>query len=168
MATATQNKEAAAKIDETPDPVGTDIETSNLAAGVDVGSILESMNDASKVVTTITGTDIDARIALASALTNSEKLKTKLNTELAVVDYVVTEVTFVSKETGEVVNAPRVVLIDENGDAFHATSMGVLTALRNIRLAVGELWGQKPVRVIPEQKQGNNGWEFITLRVLRG
>lgn len=165
-----KNTEAPVVVNENTDDndaIGTDVETANINGAVDVGSILASMNDQTKVISTIKGEDFDARLTLAGALTNSVKLKSALNTIIEVVDYVITEVTFVSKETGEVVNAPRCVIIDVNGDAYHATSMGVLTALRNIRLAVGELWGQQPVKIKPVQQQGNNGWEFITLQVVR-
>lgn len=146
-----------------------DEETEEAASrgGMDVASILESMNDASKVVTTITGEDFDARLALASALTTSEPLGDNLNKTINLVDYVITVVTLLNKETGEVNDAPRIVLVDQDGSAYHATSLGLLTSLRNIRLAIGTLWGERPVPVQVVRQKGNNGFHFFTVNIVK-
>jgi len=144
-----------------------DDETTALRPGTDVASIIESMNDPSKVVTTITGEDFDARLALASALTSSDPVADHLGETILLTDYVITEAQFVAKDTGELVTAPRVVLVGEDGKAYHSVSVGMLTALRNIRLAVGSLWGQKPVPVKVVRQKGNNGFFFHTINVVK-
>lgn len=171
MAAATKNTDTnkPADIEPTGEVVAatTDEETGALAPGVDIALIIESMNDSSKVVTTITGTDFDARIALASALTSSEPVADHLGETINLQDYVITEAQFVSKETGELVSAPRIVLVDADGAAYHGVSVGMLTALRNIKLAVGELWGQKPVPVKVVRQRGNNGFHYHTIQIVR-
>lgn len=142
-------------------------ESASSSGRMDVASILESMNDSSKVVTTIKGEDFDARLALATALTTSEPLADNIGKTINLVDYVITVVNVLNKQTGEVVEAPRLVLVDADGTAYHATSLGLLTSIRNIRLAIGDLWGERPVPVQVVRQRGNNGFHFFTVNIVK-
>lgn len=133
----------------------------------DVSAAIAGMNDSSAAFyTSIKGTDFAARKLIAAAQTKSQPLADHLNKEISLRNFIVQSVTL-EDEKGNVNEAPRVTLIDEDGTAFHATSVGLLSALRNIIATLGEAdtWPEAlPVRVV--EQRGRNGYRFMTIELV--
>lgn len=77
--------------------------------------------------------DNKSKAMLFKAMNNPEKrIGDCINTLIKVKDVYCETVQVVSNETGETEWVPRVVLIDENGTAYQAVSMGVYSALAKV------------------------------------
>ena len=70
-------------------------------------------------------------------------------------DVFVEEVRFADEETGEITFAPRIVVIDTNGESYQAVSVGVMSAFKKLF----QLFGQPtwPEGIPLEVKQVKNG-----------
>lgn len=67
-----------------------------------------------------------------NAINNPEyKVSEFINKEIAVKDVLIEIVAVESEETGELSEIPRTVLIDENGKAYQATSVGMFNVVKN-------------------------------------
>ena len=69
----------------------------------------------------------------------------------------------INEETGEMINALRTVIIDENGTSYEAVSQGVTNSLARIMEIFGqpETWDE-PIPVKPVQKSTRNGNNKVT------
>lgn len=70
----------------------------------------------------------------------------------------------VNQETGEYEKAPRIVLIDENGEAYECVSVGMFSSLKKLIATFGEPTWQEPIPVIVKQEKVKNG-SMLTLSV---
>ena len=72
----------------------------------------------------------------------------------------------VSEQTGEIVNVPRVVLIDAKGNGYQGVSIGLYNALKRIVSMFGmpETW-EEPLTVEVQQIEVKNGRTFNLLMV---
>ena len=100
----------------------------------------------------------DDALAVTEALMDSKPISEHLNKTIVVKDIVVQAVAMVDEKTGEIRNAPRVVLIEPKGTAYHAISNGLYLSVKNLLLVLGEPAGWErpvPLRVIQEGKAPN-------------
>ena len=67
------------------------------------------------VFTTVTGETLDDRVKVFNAINSSTPLADVLGEKLSIVDIVVQKVEVANTETGEVEEAPRVILITKDG-----------------------------------------------------
>lgn len=149
--------------------VATEVEEVSQSRGVtDVAGAIAGLNDSSAAFySTIKGTDFAARKLIAAAQTKSTPLADNLNKEIALKNFIVQSVSLQDEKTGEVAEAPRVTLIAEDGTAYHATSTGLLSALRNVIATLGEpdSWPEAlPVQVV--EQRGRNGYRFMTIELV--
>jgi hypothetical protein len=130
-----------------------------------VGAIQGLNNPESAFYSSIKGTDFNARKAVAAALTSSTPIDESMGQTIQLVNFIVQPVDLVDDDSGEVTTAPRVILIDDEGKAYHATSVGLLSSVRNIVSVLGEPsdWPE-PVAVRVEQQKGRNGFKFFTIK----
>lgn len=108
----------------------------------------------------------DQKIEALAAISNSTLLTEQVNKELRVANIIVQLVTLTDDETGEVTKAARTVLVTDEGDAYHGTSKGLLTSVRNI-LGVAKdpsTW-PAPLVVIPKQ-EGQAPRQYTTLKIV--
>lgn len=70
----------------------------------------------------------------------------------------------VNQETGEYEKAPRIVLIDENGEAYECVSVGMFSSLKKLIATFGEPTWNEPIPVIVKQEKVKNG-SMLTLSV---
>ena len=70
----------------------------------------------------------------------------------------------VNKETGEFEKAPRIVLIDDNGEAYECVSVGMFSALKKLIATFGEPTWEQPIPVVVKQEKVANG-SMLTLSV---
>lgn len=95
-----------------------------------------------------TGTE-EEQDAMFNAMTNSEPLKENLNKAFNLKHVIVEPVTITDPNTGEANDAPRAVLVKDDGTSYHATSNGVLSSLERLFRVYGtpEHWAT-PKRVV--------------------
>lgn len=95
---------------------------------------------------------------------NSIPLVDNTNKELNLVDVVIQKVEVADENTGEFNEAPRVTLITDDGVAYHATSDGMLQAIRTIFRNLGEPaeWPE-PLKVMAVERRGRRGFRYLTL-----
>lgn len=78
------------------------------------------------------------KLAFLSLVTNSTPLQEKIGEEIAIKDVVIQTAQFTDDETGEVTEGLRTVLIDPDGNAYHASSKGIALALRQAINVLGQ------------------------------
>jgi len=154
-------------IDDTVDAVVEEATEVGATNATDVVAAIRSLNEpGAAFYSSITGTDFAARKKVAAALTTSVPLDENLGREIALRDFVVLPVDL-ANDQGEVNTAPRVILISEDGTAYHATSTGLLSAIRNLIATLGEpaTWPEAvPIKVV--QQKGSNGYRFFTINLV--
>lgn len=92
--------------------------------------------------------DNKSKAMLFKAMNNPEKrIGDCINTLIKVKDVYCETVQVVSNETGETEWVPRVVLIDENGTAYQAVSMGVYSALAKVIRVFGMPTWNEPIPI---------------------
>lgn len=159
---------ADAKQEIETEVVAAEVERSQSAGVTDVAAAIAGLNDSSAAFySTIKGTDFAARKQIASAQTKSKPLADALGQTINLTNFIVQSVTLQDEKSGEVNDAPRVTLIDAEGEAFHATSVGLLSALRNIIATLGEpdTWPEAlPIKVV--EQRGRSGYRFMTIELV--
>lgn len=157
-----------AKVDETVVDENTDVATTGTIAA-DVAGAIAGLNDpSSSSYSSIKGDTFAGKRAITAALTSSVPLADNLNKEIALKHIIVQAVQIADATSGEMVDAPRVILIDADGAAYHATSVGVLSAVRSIISTMGEpnTWGDEALPVNVVEKRGRNNYRFMTIEVV--
>lgn len=80
-----------------------------------------------------------------------------INKVISVENFAVEIVETVNEETGETAQAPRVVLIDSQGKSYTATSVGMLTAIKNAVSVFGMAPWVPALDIEIKQKPTRNG-----------
>lgn len=106
----------------------------------------------------------EEKLDLYAAISDCEDLKKQVNKVLMIENIIIQQVELENEETGELEQANRIVLIDDDGKAYGCTSTGVETAIRNLIAVVGSAPWDPAIPLTPVMKQGRNGWEFMTLQ----
>lgn len=157
------------EVAESAEAVAVDVVEEAASAGVtDVSTAIKNLNNPDAgFYSSIKGTDFESKKAIAKALTTSEPLDEHINEPLDLVNYIVLPVELANKDTGIVNTAPRITLIMADGKAYHATSVGILSSLRNLNATLGEPheWPE-PVRIIVAHERGNNGYKYFTINMV--
>lgn len=92
------------------------------------------------------------------------KISDFINKKIMVRDVYAETLELVNKETGEVDKAPRIVLIDANGEAYECVSVGMFSALKKLIATFGEPTWEQPIPVVVNQEKVANG-SMLTLSV---
>jgi hypothetical protein len=140
--------------------------TENAVGSTDVVAVIAGLNNPQQgFYSSIKSDDFNTRLQIAAAMTTSEKIDNNLGKEINLANFIVQPVELQNRLTGEVNTAPRIVLIDADGAAFHATSIGLLSSLRNIISVLGEPseW-PAPVKIKIVKEMGRNGYSFFTMK----
>lgn len=142
------------------------IDDSVVTSGVtDVAGIIAGLNNpASGFYSSIKSDSFTDKLAIASAMTTSLPLDEHLDSQILLKDFIVQPVDL-ANDKGEITTAPRIVLVAADGTAYHATSVGILSSLRNVVSVLGEpsTWDAAIAVKVVRQK-GNNGYSFFTLK----
>jgi hypothetical protein len=139
-----------------------------IGAATDVAGAIEGLNNPDAAFYSSMKNDtFEGRVAVAQALSVSKPVADNLNTEIMLKHFIVQSVQISDDETGEVNEAPRVTLVDADGNAFHGTSIGLLSAVRNLIAQVGDpnTWEQ-PLRVSIVEERGRRGYRYQTIKLL--
>ncbi|QXG07733.1 ssDNA binding protein [Curtobacterium phage Pize] len=140
----------------TPEASTLRTELSNLNAGGDVHGFYSSMK----------ATSIAERIAVAKALSSSEAIvDTILGKPVNVVDLIIQAADMINEQTKQMQVVPRVVLVTDDGKAYHAISGPLYRDVTNLLGIVGEpsSWGE-PV-VVSVKREGSGNRRYFTMDV---
>lgn len=99
----------------------------------------------------------EEKMAVVNAISSpTGGLNNIVNQELSLVNYYLEKITLTDKETGEVRDGIRTVLITENGDSFGSTSKGVAASLKALVMVYGSPYSwENPLKVkVVSEKAG--------------
>lgn len=108
------------------------------------------------------------KIQLFNLTNTPEKhIKDEIKDVIAVKDVFVEMVPMLNQKTGEVVDSPRIVLIDDKGVGHTCVSTGVYGSIRKMFLSFGtpDKW-TKPVKVMPMLINKGTDRSILTLSVV--
>lgn len=127
--------------------------------------IRDLVNGAPALYSSIKGTDFKARKEVVEKLTNSVPVSEHIGTVINLKHVLVQTVTMVNKVTNRVEDQPRVILIDDNGTAYHGISKGLFLSVRNIIGIMGEpdTWTET-LPVVVKREKASIG-HFFTMEI---
>lgn len=106
----------------------------------------------------IQGGDRKTRAAIYNAMNNpTHKVADFINKTIKVKDVFVEMINMENEETGESQVAPRVVLIDDKGEAYQAVSAGMFNAVKNAIQVFGAPTWEEPLPFTIKQVNVKNG-----------
>jgi hypothetical protein len=126
---------------------------------------LAMLSSGSGIVSTITGTDVEARKATLNAVTNAEPIADHLGETINMV-HAVFQAVSVADGKGELNDTVRTVLLDADGNAYSAVSDGLIGSLRDVFGIMGQpaTWPEPlPVKVV--EKRGRSGFRFMKIEL---
>ena len=132
-----------------------EINVTNLAI-VEQTLVTDLENQTKAFYTSMKGDTVEEKSKLFNAMNNPDKrISDMIGKIINVKDVFVEEVRFADEETGEITFAPRIVVIDTNGESYQAVSVGVMSAFKKLF----QLFGQPtwPEGIPLEVKQVKNG-----------
>ena len=132
-----------------------EINVTNLAV-VEQTLLTDLENQTKAFYTSMKGDTVEEKAKLFNAMNNPDKrISDMIGKIINVKDVFVEEVRFADEETGEITFAPRIVVIDTNGESYQAVSVGVMSAFKKLF----QLFGQPtwPEGIPLEVKQVKNG-----------
>lgn len=133
-----------------------------------VHDIEQMKQGTTNVVSTFKGGDRATKLEILKAMTNAGSLEELIDEgkELNLANWVIKPVSLVNDETGEIREVPRIILVDDQGKSYVATSVGIFSALKDIAAILGmpgEHEGMWPVKVRPKGERTRNGNRVFTL-----
>lgn len=143
-------------------------DSARIPGATNVGSAVATLNDpTSGFYSTLKADTFKERLALGKAVNESTPLDQALNEEFELANYIVQVVDITDSNTGEQIQAPRVTLIDNNGKAYHGTSKGLLTAIRNLNATIGDpsTWEGNTIKV-KVIEEGVRPRKYMTIKYL--
>lgn len=132
-----------------------------------VAAAIQGLNSGAGFFSTVSGDDFESKLMVAEALTSSVAIDQNLGKTIMLANIIVQPVELTNETTGEVETAPRIILLDADGTAYHATSVGLLSSVRNILASLGSpsKW-PKPV-AIQVIKEGQGTRQYFTVKFVR-
>lgn len=152
---------APAVLDESPAEI---VAESSRFESLDIGTDLTT---SSSGWCSLDAVDDRDRVTLFNAVTTPVKLSDYINKQITIRHVYAEVIRVTNDETGELVAAPRVVLIDDKGVGYQSVSTGIYNAVRRLILLFGQPadWAQ-PHKVEVQNVNLPNGRHTITLRVI--
>lgn len=110
--------------------------------------------------------DTKAKKTLFNATSNPAKISSMIGKTIDLLHFYVEIIQVVSEQSGEIVNVPRVVLIDKSGNGYQGVSIGLYNAIKRIVSMFGmpETWDE-PLTVEVQQIELKNGRTFNLIMV---
>ena len=107
-------------------------------------------------------------IAIYNAVNNKgESLDDHKNEVLEIVNFAAHPVSLVDENTGEIVEALRVVLVDKNGVNYDAVSQGIASSLQKIIAIVGMApWDKEPLKIKVIEQKTRKGFKTNTIELV--
>jgi hypothetical protein len=146
-----------------------DQETAVQGGGTDLAQEIESLRNPSSTLYSSLALNTQADVvATMRALTNSVKLKDdegKLYDGIISLENVIVQQVEFEDDNGKLVKAPRVMLLDADGTVYHATSTGLLSALRTFFGIAGtpDTWDGAVYQIRIKQAKSRRGFFYMTI-----
>lgn len=106
----------------------------------------------------MTAEDNQSRVTLFNACSNPDKISSMIGKQIKMIHFFVEVIQTVSEQSGELVNVPRVVIIDEKGKGYQGVSIGLYNSVKRIVSMFGmpETWDKSHTVEVQqiELKQG--------------
>lgn len=115
---------------------------------------------------TMVAEDRKAKARLFNACSSPKKLSDCINIPIEMIHFFVEIIQCANKESGELVNVPRVVIIDKKGQGYQAVSVGIYNAVKRIVAMFGHpsTWTE-PVTVITQNVDLGGGQHTYNLTI---
>ena len=109
-----------------------------------------------------------AAIAIYNAVNNKgESLDDHKNEVLEIVNFAAHPVTLTDENTGEIVEALRIVLVDKKGVNYDAVSQGIASSLQKIIAIVGMApWDKEPLKIKVVEQKTRKGFKTNTIELV--
>lgn len=109
-----------------------------------------------------------AAVAIYNAVNNKgESLADHKNEVLEIVNVAAHPVNLIDENTGELVEALRVVLIDKNGNNYDAVSQGIVSSLQKIFAIVGPApYLEEPLKIKVVEQKTRKGFRTNTIELV--
>lgn len=118
----------------------------------------ELSENATSVYCSVQGGDRKTKALVYNASNNPEhKVADFINKTINVKDVLVELIQVENEETGEVEEAPRVVLIDDKGEAYQAVSAGMFSAIKKAIQIFGQPTWDEPLPMLIKQVSVKRG-----------
>lgn len=120
----------------------------------------------SSVYSSIEATDFESRLRTATAVSDSKPIREHLGEVIALVDVVIQVIPMENEDTKQLEDVTRVILIDAEGNSFHAISGVLFKDVQNLIGILGKpsSWPE-PVSVAVRE-DGNGRRRFMTLTLV--
>lgn len=107
-------------------------------------------------------------VAIYNAVNNKgDSLDDHKGEVLEIVNFAAHPVSLVDENTGEIVNALRVVLIDKKGKNYDAVSQGIASSLQKIIAIVGMApWDVEPLKIKVVEQKTRKGFKTNTIELV--
>lgn len=112
----------------------------------------------------IRGTDDDAKMRVLEAISDAEPMQEKLGTVLAITDIIILNTTVTDRNTGEVAEVQRTVIIQEDGTAVATMSGGIIRSLNNLLAVYGEPYTWNGPKYGTVVEAGSKGRQYYTIK----
>lgn len=160
---------AADTQNETDQDIYADDENETLALTSDAFAKINLARDiqgGGKGYCTMVAEDKKAKARLFNACGNPKKLSDCINIPIEMIHFYVEIIQCANKESGELVNVPRVVIIDKKGQGYQAVSVGIYNAVKRIVAMFGHpsTWSE-PVTVITQNVDLGGGQHTYNLTI---
>ena len=120
----------------------------------------------SSVYSSIEATDFESRLKTASAVSDSKPLREHLGEVIELANVVIQVIPMENEDTKELEDVTRVILIDKDGNSFHAISSVIFKDVQNLIGILGKpsSWPE-PVSVAAKE-DGKGRRRFMTLTLV--
>ena len=154
---------------ETEQDIYADDENETLALTSDAFAKINLARDiqgGGKGYCTMVAEDKKAKARLYNACSSPKKLSDCINIPIEMIHFFVEIIQCANKESGELVNVPRVVIIDKKGQGYQAVSVGIYNAVKRIVAMFGHpsTWSE-PVTVITQNVDLGGGQHTYNLTI---
>lgn len=113
----------------------------------------------------VSATTMEEKALIFNAANNPQhKVSDFINKTIKVKDVYAETLELANKETGEIAQAPRIVLIDEDGEAYECVSVGMFSSLKKLIATFGEPTWEEAIPVVIEQVKVGRG-TMLTMSV---
>ena len=108
---------------------------------------------------------LEAKKLVYNASNNpTHKIDDYINKEIALKDVFVEIIELANENTGELEQAPRIVLIDDKGESYQCVSTGIFGSIKKLMAIFGEPTWEEPIHVVVKQVKVKRG-TMLTLEV---
>lgn len=143
----------------------TDIDVIDVSASTLRDEIVALVEGKQDMYSSLKADTFEGRIELLGAVTDAAKISDNVGVPIALRHIVVQAVDLVDAQTGEVTTAPRVVLIDDKGQAFYGISEGLYRSVSTfIKLAGDPGDWPEPLKVVVT-REGPSTRSYFTMKL---